>query len=167
LIHHDLDSYAFEAIPSDRVEYYEAKHLFGENVHERFFSTAYDVSEAGSCYALGRNTACVFHLMRVLEVGLNALAARFGVPSDHTNWGTMIDAIQKAIKNIDKDSARPDKWKDDREFYSQCTSHFDVVKDAWRNYTAHARGKYDPKEAQDMLRNVRGFMEKLATRLQE
>jgi hypothetical protein len=36
-----------------------------------------------------------------------------------------------------------------------------------RNYTAHARGKYDPGEALDMLGNVRGFMQKLATRLHE
>ena len=42
-----------------------------------------------------------------------------------------------------------------------------VVKDAWRNYTAHARGKYDGQEAELMLRNVRGFMQKLATRLSE
>jgi hypothetical protein len=42
-----------------------------------------------------------------------------------------------------------------------------VVKDAWRNYTAHLRGKYDDQEAEDMLANVRGFMQKLATRLHE
>ena len=46
-----------------------------------------------------------------------------------------------------------------------------VVKHAWRNYTAHVRanmgGKYTDEEAETILINVRGFMQKLATRLHE
>ena len=167
LIHHDLDGFVFEAVPQARAEYYESDHLFGDDVHDKFFSTAYDVREAGNCYALGRNTACVFHLMRVLEVGLSALAKRFNVPSERTNWETIIGETEKAIREMDKDPMRPPNWKDEREFYSQCASHFRLMKDAWRNYTAHARGRYDSREALDMLDNVRGFMQKLAARLHE
>jgi hypothetical protein len=167
LIHHDLDAFVFEAVPQERTQFYESNHLFGDEVHDKFFSTAYDLREAGNCYALGRNTACVFHLMRVLEIGLKALAKQFNVPSDHANWGNVIDGIEKAVRELDKDPARPANWKDDREFYSQCASHFVFVKDGWRNYTDHARGKYDEQEALDQLVNVRSFMQKLATRLHE
>ena len=64
-------------------------------------------------------------------------------------------------------SGGPADWKDQLEFFSQAASYFMVVKDAWRNYTAHARGRYDEDEAEGILRNVRGFMQKLATRLHE
>jgi hypothetical protein len=153
-------------LPHDKAEAYQ-RNDFGELVAEAFPSAAYDISEACRCYALARNTACVFHLMRVMEIGLVALSKQFGLPCDHTNWETVINGVEKAIASIEKSPSRPDSWRGDREFYSQCASHFRVVKDAWRNYTAHARGKYDEQEAVDMLGNVRGFMQKLATRLRE
>ncbi len=140
---------------------------FGTAVAVAFPSISFDAGEANRCYALGRNTACVFHLMRVLEIGLGALANQFGKASNHANWETIINQIEKAIGEIEKDPNKPANWKDEREFWSQCASHFRVVKDAWRNYTAHARGKYDDQEAEDMLGNVRGFMQKLATHLHE
>lgn len=167
LIHHDLDEFVFEAVPRARAGFYESRELFGDAVRDKFSTTVYDVRESGNCYALGRNTACVFHLMRVLEIGLSVLAKQFNIPSGHTNWETIINQIEKAIRDMDKDPQRPSNWKDEREFYNQCASHFRVVKDAWRNYTAHTRGKYEPGEAFDILVSVRSFMQKLSTRLQE
>jgi hypothetical protein len=164
----DLHGETFLAVPRVRVPYYEPKSpLFGVEVDDAFPSTAFDIAEAGKCYALYRNTACVFHLMRVLEIGLGTLAKQFNEPYDHANWETIINRVEKILKDYDKLPNRPPTWKDDREFYSQCASHFRVVKDAWRNYTAHARGKFDEQEAYDMLGSVRGFMQKLATRLHE
>lgn len=157
----------FFSLDTEKSKHYQSIDAFGEKVADQFPSASYDVSEANRCYAVGRNTACVFHLMRVLESGLAALAKQFNCPYDHTNWETIILRIEKEITNIDKNPNRPASWKDEREFYSQCASHFRVLKDAWRNYTAHVRGKYDEQEALDMLGNVRGFMQKLATRLHE
>jgi hypothetical protein len=53
--------------------------------------------------------------------------------------------------------------KDQQEFYSQAASHFVVFKDAWRNYAAHCRGKFDEQEASDIMTAVRAFMDKLAS----
>jgi hypothetical protein len=75
--------------------------------------------------------------------------------------------MEKAVRNMGSDPSRPLDWKDQQEFFSQVASHFMVMKDAWRNYTAHARGKYTGEEAETLLINVRGFMQKLATRLHE
>jgi len=66
LIHHDLKGFKFEAVPSLRVPYYESPNLFGDDVNKNFASTEYDIKEAGKCFALGRWTASVFHLMRGL-----------------------------------------------------------------------------------------------------
>ncbi len=58
--------------------------------------------------------------------------------------------------------------KDHQEFYAQAASHFGILKDAWRNYTMHVRGgKYTEEEADRIFTNVKGFMEKLATRFAE
>ena len=62
--------------------------------------------------------------------------------------------------------ALPD-YREHQELYAQAASHFGVLKDAWRNYTAHARGKYDEREAADIMTGVRAFMQKLATKVRE
>ena len=167
-IQEDLESELFLAVPSNRVHYYESSEpLFGLAVADAFPSTAYDIIEAGKCHALHRSTACVFHLMRVLEIGLAVFANKFGVPSNHTNWHNIIEGVEKAVRNMGTDPARTADWKDQQEFYSQAASHFMILKDAWRNYTAHARGKYTEDEVETILPNVRAFMQKLASRLHE
>lgn len=143
--------------------------IVGVDVVQKFQSVLWDFEEAEKCLVTGRNTASVFHLMRVLEIGLGVLAKQFNppIPSEHTNWETIINQSEKRIATMDSDPNRSATWKDDREFYSQCASHFRVFKDAWRNYTAHARGRYDAQQALEMFNNVRGFMQKLATRFHE
>jgi hypothetical protein len=167
-VQEDLEREMFLHIPVASVMLYEPKEsLFGHLVASGFPSASFDIAEAGKCLALHRSTACVFHLMRVMEIGLTALATRFNVPAAHSNWEPLLGKIEKAIAEIDKDPNRPATWKDEREFYSQCASYFRIVKDAWRNYTAHARGKYTEDEADELFRSVRSFMQKLATRLHE
>jgi hypothetical protein len=154
-------------LQSERIRYYEIQQPFGLEVADRFPSATFDAQEACRCYALYRPTACVFHLMRVLEIGLWVFADRFGIPSDHTNWHAIIEGIEKAVRNMAQAPNRPSDWKDQQEFFSQAASYFMMMKDAWRNYTAHARGKYTDEEAETLINNVRGFMQKLATRLHE
>jgi hypothetical protein len=159
----------FLHVPSDRAEYYGTSALFGDLVGENFSSANFDIKEAGNCYAAGRDTACVFHLMRVLEIGLRALGKVFGVSLEHVNWAPALDQIESKIREMHKEpawKALPD-CKEQQEFYAQAASHFGVLKDAWRNYTVHVRGKYTPEEAELILRSTRGFMQKLAGRLKE
>ena len=154
-------------IQLDRVKYYETQQPFGLDVANNFPSVSFDALEACRCFALHRSTACVFHLMRVLEIGLHAFADRFGVASDHTNWHNIIEGIEKAVRNMGTDPTRAVDWKDQQEFFSQAASHFMNLKDAWRNYTAHERGKFTEDEAETILANVRSIMQRLATKLQE
>lgn len=167
-IQEDLQGEFFLHVPAASVRYYESSEpLFGLEVAHTFPSTAYDISEAGKCHALHRSTACIFHLMRVLEIGLTVFADRFGVPAAHTNWQNIIEGIEKAVRNMANDQPRPSDWKEQQEFYSQAASHFMTFKDAWRNYAMHKRGKFTEDEVETILPNVRGFMQKLATRLHE
>jgi hypothetical protein len=167
-IHDELEARLFIAAPPSRASFYEpAEPLFGSSVDDAFPSAAWDIAEAGRCFAVRRNTACVFHLMRTLEVGLRVFAAEFHVVADHTNWHNIIEGIEKAVRGMGNDPARQGDWKNQQEFYSQAASHFMMLKDAWRNFTAHARGKYTDEEAEVLVLHVRAFMQKLATRLHE
>jgi hypothetical protein len=106
--------------------------------------------------------------MRALEIPLRCLAAQFGVSSDHANWQNIIEQTEKHVRNMGNDPAKTADWKDQQEFYSQACAQFMVFKDAWRNYTAHARtGKYDEQEARLIMESIKNFMQKLAPRLHE
>jgi hypothetical protein len=133
---------------------------FGDEVAYAFPTISHDVREACTCYALARSTACVFHLMRILEVALGAFGTIFGLKFSHTNWGPAIDQIESKIRGMGSDPAwntKPD-WKERQEFYCQAIDYLRITKDAWRNYTAHARGIFDQDDAKRMLENVRLFM---------
>jgi len=174
-IRREMRQCLFMRIPADRAEFYESYGiarkaqgpLFGESVSSAFPSSAFDVTEAGNCFASGRYTASVFHLMRVLEIGLRVLAEKFGIAADHKNWQNVIGEIEAKIKQMASDPNRPSDWKDQQEFYSQAASHLLILKDAWRNYTAHVRGKYTGEEAHLLVLNTREFMQRLAKRLSE
>jgi hypothetical protein len=146
-------------IPPERASRYEQAQPFGAEVDTKFPSVAFDAKEAGNCFAAMRSTACVFHLMRVLELGLAVFAKLFGVASDHTNWHTIIEQIESKIRNMGNDPSKTDDWKQKQETYAQIANSFMFFKDAWRNYTAHARGKYTEDEADSIYRNVRSFMQ--------
>jgi hypothetical protein len=107
--------------------------------------------------------------MRVLEIGLSVLGAEFGVSLAHTNWAPAIEQIESKIREMHKDptwKALPD-CKEQQEYYAQAASHFGILKDAWRNYTMHARGFYTEEQAERIFENVKGFMQKLGERLSE
>lgn len=169
-IRFEMGKHLFFFVLPETAEFYRQKQpLFGKDVNDAFPSAIFDVQEAGKCLALTRSTACGFHLMRVLEIGLGVLGKVFGVSLAHTNWAPALDEIESKIREMHKDpvwKAMPD-CKEQQEFYAQAASHFGVLKDAWRNYTMHTRGKYTEDEAKQIFGSVRAFMQKLATRLHE
>src|SRR5262249_20723072 len=66
-------------VPNEDAKFYEREELFGKEVRNKFPSAVNDIRAAGNCYATDNSTACVMHLMRVLELGLNSLAKQFRV----------------------------------------------------------------------------------------
>jgi hypothetical protein len=157
----DMKRELFLYVRRPEAKYYQPIDGFGEEVAYAFPSIGFDVREAHTCYALGRSTACVFHLMRILEVALVAFGTIFGLKFSHTNWGPAIDQIESKVRGMGSDPAWNTKldWKDRQEFYSQAVDYLRITKDAWRNYTAHARGVFDQDDAKRMLENVKMFMQ--------
>ena len=156
----EMQAHLFMYIEPSRTFYYSDPQLFGEEVSTNFPSAAFDIEEAGKCLAINRGTACVFHLMRVLEAGIYALAANLGIEHVQQNWQNAIEQIEKAIRGLEKDDDRKQRW-------SEAAAHFMHVKEAWRNRAAHIGQVYTDEKAQQIFDNVKSFMQVLATRLAE
>lgn len=169
----ELRDITFMFIPKCEVKFYENKSLFGENVKAKFPSGLDDIKEAGSCFATGRATACVFHSMRVVEHGLRALAKdlRVKLPKkrhiDLEDWGGLIDAIEGKIATIERTKRRTKQRETDLQFYHGAAAQFRHFKNAWRNHVMHSRVTYELEDAGIVLRHVDEFMQHLATRLKE
>ncbi|MDX6406019.1 MAG: hypothetical protein QOH70_3474 [Blastocatellia bacterium] len=163
----ELRGITFLRINKSDKDFFDNESLFGEEVAASFSHAKYDIAEAGKCLGLNRSTACVLHLMRVLEIGLNSLANQFQVPFAHVNWNEVIEQVEKKIKNIEKDPNKPATWKDDRKFYSEAANQFRYFKDSWRNYAMHIYDKYTPEEALIVYTSVKVFMEQIAKRLKQ
>jgi hypothetical protein len=140
---------------------------FGDEVNDNFLSAAPDIEEAGKCLALDRGTACVFHLMRVLERGVRALANTLNVPITNDNWNSILTDIENEIRRRKSRGANPDWSPEDEIFFADTTTSFFVFKNAWRNYTLHKPVMYDPEKASEIYTAVRSFMKHIAQRIKE
>jgi hypothetical protein len=98
----ELEMTKFLLIENSKIGFYEqGEPLFGDSVAAQYPSAHSDIAEAGKCLALGWFTACVFHLMRALEVGVAAVASGLNIPDPvkpaHRNWGYVLTKIKEAI----------------------------------------------------------------------
>jgi len=161
----ELSLVVFLRVLPDRAPYYKEPLSGWEETLKKFPSAKLDVEEAGKCFALNRYTACVFHAMRILEIGLVALGSHYKVPSDRANWHEIITAIEKKVRALGPNDGA--KWRDEQQFGSEACTEFRHFKDAWRNHAMHVRQTFDDERAQLIYEHVRGFMAHLASRLKE
>lgn len=163
----------FMMIPSYDAAYYDNPKLFGPTVAQRFPIANKEITEAGSCYAAGRYTACVFHLMRAVELVARRMVAQLKVnqylakPVELCDWGMLIGALDKGVTALRHGTATSKRKKETFEFYNHAVAQFRNFKDAWRNNVSHTRTSYNKHLAMNVLDNTRQFMEHLATRLKE
>ncbi len=164
-VREELSLYHVYALTPDKLRYAEPKEpVFGADVEGAFPGASYDIEEAAKCLAFRRSTACVFHLMRVLELGLAAMARKFKVPHEREQWNNMIEGIESKIKDMNANS-HGSNWRDQRDFYSGAAAHFRLLKDSWRNHTMHAREKYTEEQADATFNSTKGFMNHLSQRV--
>lgn len=114
-----------------------------------------DLSEAALCYAFERNTACVFHLMRALEIALKAFAEKLGAEFELKNWGSILSSIGQRL----------DKSRNSED--AEILVHLRNIKNAWRNSTMHVERDYDAEQTSEILRTTKNLMLHVAKRLQQ
>lgn len=156
----EMEARLLFAFPASSARYFSTDPLFGELVEDAFPDVAYDVAEAGKCRALGRWTATVMHLMRVLESGLDALAKHLDVPSGE-NWNSVLGAIEGKLREV----RRKVDGRDEEQWAAEAGVHLRFIKNAWRNHAMHPLERYDEERAAQIFENTRSFMQHLAGKL--
>lgn len=161
-IQDELSQFCLLSITSEKAAYYNNLVPFGNQVSDFFTLAIKDIEEASKCLALDRGTAAVFHLMRVMEEGLKALARLLGI-SYAPSWESYIRQIADRISQ--KHRRKGVRWKRDEAFFKEILGNLESIKMAWRNPTMHIVRQYDIEEAEQIFAAVRLFMGRLAGRL--
>jgi len=125
-----------------------------------------DVEEAVNSYVFERNTASVFHSMRVAERGLRIVARKLHVkltdngkpkPIERAAWGEVVGQIQNKIK-IERQKPKGKAQALRLQRLAEAGDHCEYMKDLWRNEVSHAGKFYNEGEALGVLNRVRDFM---------
>jgi hypothetical protein len=162
----ELNDRFFVYLTPDEALYFREVQPFGAEVATSFPSAEIEIAEAAKCFATGRNTASVFHCMRVLETGLRLMASDLDVIFDVQSWGPVIGEIEAKIKTLDKLPRGVDKSERLQQL-SEAAKEFTYFKDAWRNHVSHNRTTYDADQAKSVLNHVKDFMATLSRWLKE
>jgi hypothetical protein len=129
-----------------------------------FPSIRYDIERAQQCYALDQPTACVFHLMRSLEVPLKSLSSELSIVKHSPTWEAYLSAMATAIQ-----TKFPDKTKahaERRVYFTALEGQLRAIKTAWRNPTMHEIASvYTEEMSHELIVLVRGFMREAAREL--
>lgn len=145
--------------------------LFGQDFADKFKTNgAFELDEAAKCRALSRPTAAVFHLMRILEIGIGALSACLGIPDPvkpaERNWAIILKRIKE--DGIEKKwPTAADRMSGEGLLFESLHASLDAVKNPWRNEAMHISGKYTDDEARHIFVAVEGFMKRLSARMDE
>lgn len=162
----------FAYVPTDKAKVLDGYSLDWAAVNEQFPKASLDVMSAIECYALDLNTACVFHLMRVAEHGLRALARerRVKLPRNKAlewaQWNEVIKAIEKTADDLLNKPAGQ-RRNSALQFYRGACGEFEAFKDIYRNDVMHSRTSYNAVEAASATLKVRDFMLRLASKINE
>jgi hypothetical protein len=167
-IRYELRDVVLMRIPTDKAGYYLEPQAFGPLVAERFPSVSREVMEVGKCLAVGRGTACVFHLMRVLEAGLRELskALKVKIKKERPSWNDYLTAIENKTKAVP--GKKRHLSRSDEQFFSQAALHIRDISKAWRNPLVHEIADfYDDEEAMMIFVHVKNLMQHLAMHIRK
>lgn len=156
----ELNSRHVIILAQDKDHYYNPDEpIIDKIILDKFPDIIEDISEAGNCYALNRNTACVFHLMRILEKAVQKLAISLDLSTILTcdkEWQIIINDIRGQLKTKYPKHADTERIK-----YENTLGHLETIKIAWRNPTMHPKATYTEEEAKALLSAVEIFLKDL------
>ena len=191
-----IDELIFGFIPKDKGRFFEAEKLFGNEVFDNFPSAREEIKEAGNSYALNVNTACVFHLMRVVEIGARAMYWQMtkrknvviekykkGVakkmleskPMELCDWNTLIKGFNLALEKLESGKSKSITKNQSHAYFNRLVKIFDNFRSGWRNVISHGneidssskRTLFKEGETSDLMRDTERFMRLLAERVRE
>lgn len=161
-VYDELEAHQFHYVSPEYTDLVQSNvPPFGENVSVKFSELSTDISEAAKCLALGRATASVFHLMRVME----RCVQRFGEKLEITlnpkqeNWYQIMKHVSNKLDALPFNSLVEKEMK---ERLALAAMHLDTVRLACRNDVMHPKGVYTMEEADAVFSSVRTFVTDIA-----
>lgn len=153
----------------------DSEQPMGKRVSYRFPEARKEIVVALTCYAVEAYTACVFHLMRAVEIGARVMISRSGLSAGRhlpcaielCTWKQLIETLNKGLDDLRPGTSTDPKKRDKLEYYTQLVGIFMHFKDPWRNKVSHLRKVYKPGETKDAIDNTRQFLSLLAQRAKE
>jgi hypothetical protein len=162
----ELDTRLMFILEPTHAAYYDMKGtILGQNVIDEFPFLQVDAEEAGNCFAFENYTACVFHLMRIMEMITKNLAPRFKIKPlfpdlKEKTWGKLVGEIDNQVKKLKDDTLKQKEKKE--KFRHSCALLEDVCR-VTRNPLMHANiidiKPYNKKQAKDTMDRIVWFME--------
>jgi hypothetical protein len=160
-VYDELQNKVCFCLPTEKVKYWNPLWLTTSPIYDRFRSAHQEFQRAGHCYAFGENTACVFHLMRIVDFGLRQVAKSLGITYDARNWVGISNKITDKMEQ--KYQTKTDDWKKSEPMYAEILTDIQAISRSHRNPVLHElEKKYDENDAEYMLTVVVGFMLHLA-----
>jgi hypothetical protein len=160
----ELEEQLFLHIPAEKARYYRVADLFGPQIGAKFPQAREDLTNAGTGYALGLNTSCVFHLMRVLEHCVQRFGRKLKITAidvRRETWYQIMLHVHKQVEALPGGVKATVAQAKRKQRFAVAASRLDHVRIAWRNDVMHPRATYDEKESLDVLTSVRAFLESI------
>lgn len=160
----ELESVLFIHVDKEKSRFYRSRNLFGDEIGAAFPKIEEDIANAGTCYALGMNTACVFHLMRVMEHCVQRLGRKLRVSIDpgRETWHQIMLHVHGKVAEMPGGQKFTRAQNSKKQNFSMAAARLDHVRIVWRNDVMHPKATYDQAEALEVLTGVEAFLKSVA-----
>lgn len=158
-VHEELMAEKFQHVPRRKAEYLNLERFQVPEISEFGWNTVCEFQRAGACFAFGEDTACVFHLMRIVDAGAKSVARKLSVDISDGNWRNITGKIEKQMTA--KYQEKLADWKSEEPFYADILTDITAI-GKLRNRALHDyKATYSEREARELLVIVERFVRHL------
>ena len=166
VVNNEMSGRLFLRVPAERAKLGESDRLLSDEARKAFPASSLEIRYAGTAYACGLWSACVFHAMRAAEDALLKISDELGiVRSGSEQWGNVIDQIEARLRDVAKKPKADQEKVEKLQPLSALLIDMRLFKDAWRNQMAHSIFSYNDTMSRDILTAVCRVLEASALRL--
>jgi hypothetical protein len=140
----DLAVHLFLSVDSESATFY-LKPLLGWDAAIARFGCSFDIEEGRKCFALGRHTAAVFHLMKVVEAAVLELQIFLKDADVKAHFGSVLTKLEQMTQQNRYEHV-PTDLRPYLQFMREVLTQLHAVKDSWRNKVAHVDAFIIPTE---------------------
>ena len=170
VLRNELGTRKVFCLDANRSSYYEGVNSpWGDEITKKFPSLAYEIDQAGKCYACDLSTAATFHAIRCMEAGIRAIARCLSILDPTTGKDRNWSNISRSIKDmLDKRwPASTGRMSGDAQLFDALHGAISGMQNPYRNETMHLSATYTAPEALHIMELVKGLMQKIASRMDE